>query len=147
MALCPAQRSAMVYALGEPLRERVIARARRLDGVGHVLWREREELVIAAGMRELRVRVGSERARPSRPRVGALRRELDVIGARRRGGVLSCEAFPDAVGRAWDAVSCPTAGDVLLSAAPGVEFLDWGGAAHVGGASHGSLSARTRSCR
>jgi hypothetical protein len=26
-----------------------------------------------------------------------------------------------------------------LSAAPGYEFLDWGGAAHVGGGSHGSL--------
>ena len=30
-------------------------------------------------------------------------------------------------------------GEVLLSAAPGYEFLDWGGQAHVGGGSHGSL--------
>jgi hypothetical protein len=28
---------------------------------------------------------------------------------------------------------------VLLSAAPGYEFLDWGGGDHVGGGSHGSL--------
>jgi hypothetical protein len=28
---------------------------------------------------------------------------------------------------------------VLLSAAPGYEFVDWGGADHVGGGSHGSL--------
>jgi hypothetical protein len=28
---------------------------------------------------------------------------------------------------------------VLLSAAPGYEFPDWGGADHVGGGSHGSL--------
>ena len=30
-------------------------------------------------------------------------------------------------------------GDVLLSAAPGYEFVDWGGADHLGGGSHGSL--------
>jgi hypothetical protein len=28
---------------------------------------------------------------------------------------------------------------VLLSAAPGYEFVDWGGSDHVGGGSHGSL--------
>jgi hypothetical protein len=28
---------------------------------------------------------------------------------------------------------------VLLSAAPGYEFADWGGVDHVGGGSHGSL--------
>ena len=36
-------------------------------------------------------------------------------------------------------MTCATAGDVLLSAAPAYEFLDWGGQAHVGGGSHGSL--------
>jgi hypothetical protein len=30
-------------------------------------------------------------------------------------------------------------GDVLLSAGPGFEFVDWGGQAHVGAGSHGSL--------
>jgi hypothetical protein len=39
----------------------------------------------------------------------------------------------------WAALDCPTSGDVLLSAAPGHEFVDWGGADHVGGGSHGSL--------
>ena len=28
---------------------------------------------------------------------------------------------------------------MLLSAAPGAEFADWGGSDHVGGGSHGSL--------
>ena len=32
-------------------------------------------------------------------------------------------------------------GEVLLSAAAGVEFTDWGGASHIGGGSHGSLGA------
>ena len=47
--------------------------------------------------------------------------------------------YPDALGRVWSALTCPTAGDVLLSAAPGFEFADWGGADHLGGGSHGSL--------
>ena len=30
---------------------------------------------------------------------------------------------------------------MLLSAAPGYEFIDWGRQAHIGGGSHGSLHA------
>ncbi|HXN37293.1 MAG TPA: alkaline phosphatase family protein, partial [Solirubrobacteraceae bacterium] len=47
----------------------------------------------------------------------------------------------DALARVWSALTCPTSGEVLLSAAPGYEFVDWGGQAHVGGGSHGSLHA------
>jgi hypothetical protein len=47
--------------------------------------------------------------------------------------------YPWALARIWSALKCPTAGDLLLSAAPGYEFVDWGGADHVGGGSHGSL--------
>jgi hypothetical protein len=53
--------------------------------------------------------------------------------------VLSSQEYPDPLGRVWSALHCPHAGDVLLSAAPGHEFVDWGGAAHLGGGSHGSL--------
>jgi hypothetical protein len=54
------------------------------------------------------------------------------------GRFLSTE-YPDALSRIWSALKCPTAGDILLSAAPAYEFVDWGGSAHVGGGSHGSL--------
>ena len=40
---------------------------------------------------------------------------------------------------------CENAGDLLLSAGPGYEFVDWGGSDHVGGGSHGSLH-RSDSC-
>ena len=49
---------------------------------------------------------------------------------------------PDADGwqeRAWKALANPNAGDVIVSAAPGVELADMGGRHHVGGGSHGSL--------
>ncbi len=49
--------------------------------------------------------------------------------------------YPDALGRIWSALRCRQSGDILLSAKPGYEFTDWGGAHHVGGGSHGSLHA------
>ena len=47
--------------------------------------------------------------------------------------------YPDALSRVWSALRCPHSGDVLASAGLGSEFVDWGGAHHVGGGSHGSL--------
>jgi predicted AlkP superfamily pyrophosphatase or phosphodiesterase len=48
---------------------------------------------------------------------------------------------PNALERAWSALACPRAGDVLLSATEGHEFVDVGGGHHLGGGSHGSLVA------
>jgi predicted AlkP superfamily pyrophosphatase or phosphodiesterase len=50
-------------------------------------------------------------------------------------------AHPDGVARAVAALRSPNAGDVLVSAAPGYEFTDLAGRHHVGGGSHGSLTA------
>jgi hypothetical protein len=47
--------------------------------------------------------------------------------------------YPNPLERLWGALACPTSGDLLVSAAPGFEFVDWGGFDHVGGGSHGSL--------
>jgi hypothetical protein len=52
---------------------------------------------------------------------------------------VSSQSYPDALGRIWSALECPNSGDVLISAGGGYEFVDWGGVAHVGGGSHGSL--------
>ena len=46
---------------------------------------------------------------------------------------------PDVIARIWAALHCENAGELLISAAPGYEFTDWGGTDHVGGGSHGSL--------
>jgi hypothetical protein len=47
--------------------------------------------------------------------------------------------YPDGLARAWAALRNPNAGDVIVSAAPGVELADLAGRHHVGGGSHGSL--------
>jgi predicted AlkP superfamily pyrophosphatase or phosphodiesterase len=48
---------------------------------------------------------------------------------------------PDGLARATGAVRNPNSGEVLVSAAPGWEFVDLAGQSHIGGGSHGSLDA------
>jgi len=49
------------------------------------------------------------------------------------------DAVPDGRVRAAAALANPNAGEVLVSAAPGFEFVDLAGRHHLGGGSHGSL--------
>ena len=56
--------------------------------------------------------------------------------------VFTSDTYPNALGRIWSSLRCRRSGSVLLSAAPGYEFTDWGGSVHpLGGGSHGSLHA------
>jgi hypothetical protein len=64
------------------------------------------------------------------------RRDGDEVRVERAGELFD---YPDGATRAWAAMHNPNAGDVLVSAAPGVEFADLAGRHHAGGGSHGSL--------
>ncbi len=142
VATCPAQRSAMIYALDDDHREglvrRAIAVARTLPGVDLVLSLEKDEAVARSARGELRFRPGSEYV-DARGNEWDVEGDLPALGIEVQDGRLETTAYPNACERIWSALRCPTAGDVLLSAAPGYEFVDWGGVAHVGGGSHGSL--------
>jgi hypothetical protein len=143
VALCPAQRSAMVYVLlpegRDALVPRIVRTALDVDGVDLALWRPApREGAIASARGELRFAPGGDLT-DQRGGRWSVDGPLTVLDARRRDGVLRSPSYPDALARAWAALTCPTAGDVLLSAAPGYEFADWGGVDHVGGGSHGSL--------
>jgi hypothetical protein len=148
LALSPAQRSAMIYALDLERRDELVARAVdaviELEGVDLAMWLRDpdsdspEAVIRAPGGTELRFAPGGE--------LGDLRGEhwsvegdLSTLAARIEDGRLLSPDYPDALARVWSALRCENAGDVLLSAAPGYEFVDWGGADHVGGGSHGSL--------
>jgi hypothetical protein len=144
----------MVYALHESerdaMRASVVARALAIDGVDLVLWLERDahdaprEGVIASPHHgELRFAPDGARATVVDPRgrSWALEGALATIDATIEDGRLLSPLYPDALARAWAALTCRTSGEVLLSAAPGFEFIDWGRQAHVGGGSHGSLHA------
>jgi len=153
IAVCPSQRAAMVYALHpeerDAMRASVVARALAIDGVDLVAWLARdahdtptEGVISSPAHGELRFAPGGD-LRDARGASWYVDGELSVLDATVRGGdnALATPAYPDALARLWSALTCPTSGEVLLSAAPGYEFVDWGGAAHVGGGSHGSLHA------
>jgi hypothetical protein len=135
LAVSPAARSAMVYALDEGRRDELVAGAvatlRATEGVDLVATRENGEAVVHSSRGDLRFAPGGEH-RDRRGRTWRLSGEhaaLDLDG----------ETYPDALDRLWSALECPHSGDVLASAELGYEFVDWGGADHVGGGSHGSL--------
>ena len=141
LALCPAQRSAMIYLVLESRASalpRVVATARAIEGVDLVMWWDGDRVRVGGERGELSFAPGDEVA-DARGRRWSLDGELDVLLGRVEDGVLSCENYPDALRRIWAAMTCPTSGDVLLSAEPAYEFPDWGNRAHVRGGSHGSL--------
>jgi type I phosphodiesterase/nucleotide pyrophosphatase len=151
IAVCPSQRAAMVYALHpserDAMRASVETRSLAIEGIDLVMWLERDahdaprEGVISSPLH------GELRFAPGGPVVDSRGQGWSVEGALRaldmsvRDGRLSSPAYPDALARVWSALTCPTSGEVLLSASPGYEFIDWGRQAHVGGGSHGSLHA------
>ncbi len=151
IAVCPSQRAAMVYALNreerDAMRASVVARTLSIDGVDLVAWLARdahdapaEGVVVSPVRGELRFAPGGD-LRDARGVAWHLEGDLSVLdvlvdaGERR----LATASYPDALSRMWSALTCPTSGDVLISAGAGCEFVDWGGAAHVSGGSHGSL--------
>lgn len=152
IAVCPSQRAAMVYALHleerDAMRASVVTRALAIEGVELVCWLARdahdaptEAVLMRPARGELRFAPGGD-LRDARGASWHLEGELSVLDARvQADNLLATPAYPDALARLWSALTCPTSGEVLLSAAPTYEFLDWGNAAHVGGGSHGSLHA------
>ncbi len=163
LAVSPTSRAAAVYVLAGKrspaahldVRERL----RALDGVDLFAWLEHEgdpvlrgnvngppprrsEAVVERGGKVLRFRPGST--------VVDLRGErwdldgdpaalaAEVSGSRSR---FESAEYPDALARLWAALTAPHAGDILISAAEGFEFVDWGGITHCPGGSHGALHA------
>ncbi len=142
VALSPAQRSAMIYALDPDTREQTVRRSLKavaeLEGVDLTMWRDGEEAVIRGHRGELRFAPGADLV-DARGVGWSVDGDLAVLRAEIQDGRFLTTEYPDALTRAWSALHCENAGEILLSAAPGYEFVDWGGSDHVGGGSHGSL--------
>lgn len=159
LAVSPTQRAANVYVLEDGRRRdrahaAVRGRLREMEGVDLVAWAssgnsvpveragvtpgDNVEAVIESGRGELRFRPGSQVAdrRAGRWDVDG---DLAALEADTRDGRFESETYPDALARLWSALTAPQAGDVVCSLAPGWECVDWGGASHAGGGSHGSL--------
>jgi hypothetical protein len=142
LAACPSARAAMVYALDDGRRAELMRRAAdtlvEADGMDLVVTRSNGSAVVRSARGELRFAPGDDLA-DARGRRWTLTGDEAVLELETSDGSALSETYPDALGRLWSALSCPHSGDVLVSAELGFEFVDWGGADHVGGGSHGSL--------
>jgi len=145
LAVSPGGRCAMAYLLGEDGNsrarlERLLRRTADIEGVELAAWSENGEACVRRGDDELRFAPGSS-LRDARGRCWEVEGSLAVLAATRAADEITMPSYPDALGRIWNALAAEGTGDVLLSAAAGYEFVDWGGADHTGGGSHGSLQA------
>jgi len=151
IAVCPNSRAAQVYVLDRSNRRTLIPRIERtllaLEGVDLVMRMGDHpdgEAVVrgerSRGVKEVRFAPRGDLvdARGARWSVDG---DLDLLGLKIEDDQVRSVTYPDAMGRVWSALRCHSAGEVLASARPGYEFIDWGGAHHIGGGSHGSLHA------
>ena len=151
IAVCPNSRAAQVYVLDRSKRRALIPRVERtllaLEGVDLVMRMgdhpDGEAIVRgerSRGVKELRFAPRGDLV-DARGAHWSVDGDLDLLGIKIEDGQIRSPTYPDAMSRVWSALRCPSAGELLASARPGYEFLDWGGAHHVGGGSHGSLHA------
>jgi hypothetical protein len=121
IVVAASNRAGQIYLLPDA-RVDAPAIARALDAEPSVevtLWREGDDAVARREREELRFRPAGDGWQTS--------------------GDAAILDHPDALHRSWQALANPNAGEVLVSAAPGWEFVDLGGRHHAGGGSHGSL--------
>jgi hypothetical protein len=133
LAVTASNRLSMVYRLGRARESAAQIAARMLRDPANELAMFAEDgwLVVRRGEGELRFRRGPGEA-DARGNRFTVRGDADLLHP---------ELHPNALERIEGVLMCPAAGDVIVSASPGYEFADSGGAHHAGGGSHGSLRA------
>jgi predicted AlkP superfamily pyrophosphatase or phosphodiesterase len=150
LAVSPSARAAGIYALEDgPRAERSLVEVRKrlaeIKGVDLVAWlrgerRRPDEAIVRRAGSELRFRPGAGDG-DRRGQGWDVSGDLATLALERRDGRLESRDYPDALGRLWAALNAPHAAEILISAAPGYELVDWGGVTHCPGGSHGSLAA------
>jgi hypothetical protein len=142
IAICPSQRSGQVYVLDPNRRAELAPRIARelndVEGVDVVMWLEGDEAVVVSERGELRFTAGGDLV-DGRGGAWSVEGDYETLVLNVEDGRVTSASYPDSLERIWSALTCPNSGDVLVSAGGGYEFTDWGGVAHVGGGSHGSL--------
>jgi hypothetical protein len=133
VAVAASNRAAMAYLLpgGAVGAAEVAGRLAELAAADVVAHRDGDWLAARRGDGRLRFRRGSG-ATDERGNGWEVEGDTDLLDP---------ALYPNALERLEGALLCGTAGDVIVSAAPGWEFADSGGIHHLGGGSHGSLRA------
>lgn len=142
LALCPNERMAHLYILKQdkqvlPRLVELLASDSRID---QVVWKEGACYQVRRGGESgcLRFWAGGELS----DIYGAKWRiegNPNLVGAQRKGQTLYFDQYPDAFSRLAGCLSAKHAGDIIITARPGYEFVGEGAPEHPGCGSHGSL--------
>lgn len=142
LAVSPAARAANVYVLDPnhrggmlPLLIEDLSREAKIE---QLFWLEDGKAFVRLGEAELHFAPGS-RYTDQRGLRWDVEGDFVALDLFKEGDELYSEAFPDPLARVWSALKCPGSGDLIATPELGYEFIDWGGVAHTGGGSHGSL--------
>ena len=150
LMICPNMRAAELYLRHHDAAtlQRVIERALADTRVDHAFWRVDVQGQARTGyaarnakgsLEFWRGTGGGDSARDAFGTTWSWRGDLRVLDASVEEGVLRWSDYPNAFERIAGALDAPKSGSVWFTAKPGCEFEVPGGAAHVGGASHGGL--------
>ncbi|MFY9489135.1 MAG: alkaline phosphatase family protein [Solirubrobacterales bacterium] len=142
LAVSPAARFGAIYLLDPdrrgvevPLLTRDL---RHQEKIEHVIWLQGDEAAVTLGDSELRFAPGTTYT-DSRGATWDVEGDFDALDLVVADDQIVSATYPDALARTWSALHCGGIGDVLVTPRIGCEFFDWGGVAHVGGGTHGSL--------
>ena len=142
IAVCPSQRSAQVYVLDPEKRAKLMPRLLRdlgeVEGLDAIAFRDGEEAAVWTPRGDLRFAPGGD-VLDARGNTWSVEGDPAALGLETEDGRVRSRSHPLALARVWSALQSPRTGDLLISADGGYEFVDWGGIAHLGGGSHGSL--------
>lgn len=142
IAVSPAARAANVYVLDAVHRggklPLLVEDLRKEAKVEQVMWLDDGEAWVALGEAELHFKPG-EKYVDRRGRRWDVDGDLVALDLFVEGDEIHSEEYPDSLERVWSALNCPGSGDLIATPELGFEFLDWGGVAHLGGGTHGSL--------
>lgn len=142
IAVSPAARAANIYVLDPAHRggrlPLLVEDLRREATIEQLLWLDDGVAWVCMGDAELRFKPGSKYV-DTRGARWDVEGDLVALDLFTDGREIRSEEFPDALARAWSALVCDGSGDLIVTPELGYEFFDWGGTAHVGGGTHGSL--------
>jgi hypothetical protein len=149
--ICPNMRAAQIYVrdVNPEMVERIAAAALTDPRIDLLLWRGRltgsgSDVYVAASQRgrlEFWRGGGDPSAHDAFGTQWGWRGDLTALGMVVDGRALESPEYPNAFERLAGALDARNSGEIWATSRPGCEFQVPGGAAHVGGASHGALHA------
>lgn len=141
IVLCNNERMTYLYPLSDGLLPLIVDALADEAKIDLIAWKEREWVTVVNGgtKRQMKFRKGGEN-RDVYGQNWTVEGDLQVLDLRiDQGGIISFDQYPDCLSRLYGALYSQEIPVIVLTAAPGYEFLSECAPTHLGSGSHGSL--------